>query len=68
MSTTAPFKKLQDAFITRHVPGTDLAVGQRVTVVNVLNQGTKRNPAWRFYVTPAAWIDADALSPTNPLE
>lgn len=61
---SAPFAKLQDAFITRCVPGTDLTIGQRVTVVNVLNQGTKKNPAWRFYVTPAAWLDADALSAT----
>lgn len=61
-----PFKKLDYLYITRHVPGSPYTIGNRVTVVNVTNTGTKKSPTWRYYVA-GAWLDHDTLSTENPL-
>lgn len=61
-----PFAKLQDVFVVRAGPPTPYVIGDRVTVLSVVNTGTKRNPAFRYAVA-GAWFDHDALSLTNPL-
>jgi len=58
-ATPGPLKKLQDAYLTRAVA--PYVTGERVTVLLVVNNGTKRNPSFRYYVA-GAWLDADALS------
>lgn len=59
--TPGPLKKLQDAYVTRTIAGSPYVIGERVTVLSVVNNGTKRNPSFRYYVA-GAWMDADALS------
>lgn len=65
-TSKAAFKKLDEAFVTRHVPGAPYCVGDRVTIISVVNTATKRNPSWRYYVA-GAWLNEDALSPVDPL-
>jgi hypothetical protein len=61
-----PFKKFDQVYIARRVPGSPYVIGDRVTIISVTNTATKKNPVFRYYVA-GAWIDHDALSETNPL-
>jgi hypothetical protein len=61
--TKAPFKKLDQVFITR--AGFPQPIGTAVTIASVVNQGTKRNPSWRFYGF-GMWFNAEDVSATNP--
>lgn len=55
-----PFKKLDQVTLAHHVPGCPYVIGEKMTVLSVVNTGTKRNPNWRYYVR-GAWLDHDAL-------
>lgn len=61
-----PFKKLDEVYLSEYVPG-PYTVGERFTILSVVNNGTKRNPIWRYYVR-GAWYDHDMLSVSDPLE
>jgi hypothetical protein len=64
MTTTAPFRKLDRVFVAR--AGFPQPIGTAVTLASVVNAGTKRNPAWRFYGF-GMWFSAEDISATNPI-
>lgn len=42
-----------------------LLQGTEYTVNSVTNQGTKRNPAFRYYLGGAGFVDHEAISPVR---
>lgn len=63
--TKAPFSKGEVLYVTRSgFP--EHAIGSRIVVASVVNAGTKRNPAWRFYGN-GLWFYAEDVSRANPL-
>lgn len=53
------FRKLDRVKLSVFVPG-PYVIGDEMTVMSVVNNGTKRNPQWRYYVA-GAWYDQDVL-------
>lgn len=61
-----PFKIGDEKYVGYHVPGSPYGVGERVVVMSVSNNGTRKNPTYRYYVR-GAWYDHDALLESSPL-
>lgn len=59
-----PYKVGDEMYILYHVPGSPYGVGERVQIFSVSNNGTRKNPAYRYYVR-GAWYDHEALSTEN---
>ena len=57
--TKSKFKKLDRVCLSVFVPGPH-QIGEPLTVASVINQGTKRNPKWRYAVS-GAFYDEDVL-------
>lgn len=66
-TTVRPFKKLDAVYVAvLNRPGCPYLMGEQVTVTSVVNEGTKRNPVWRYLV--AGWsFYQDQVSATDPL-
>lgn len=65
-TTTKPFKTGQEVYLAYHVPGCPYTIGESLIIASVTNQGTKKNPNYRYYVR-GAWLYHDVLS-TDPID
>lgn len=62
--TTKPaFKKFDEVFVNR--AGFPLAIGSRVVVACVSNEGTKRNPTFRYQADGLWFYESDLSANAN---
>ena len=56
-----PYREQQEVHVTRHIPGSSLTAGSKGKISQVVNNGTKKKPEYRYNIG-GSWVDHDAMS------